>query len=135
MTSWLALAAVLALTAATALVLRARDGRVRAGAGVLSRAQLAAVGAPAGAELLLELTAPGCAPCVAARRVLDEVAAGRTDVAVRAVDVGDAVDVARAAGVLRAPTTLVVAPDGRVRARIGGVPSAADVRALLPAGQ
>lgn len=130
MTDVLLLAAVVGGAAVLAACWRTRDGRLRDVDEALSVAELALVGADPTRPLLLELTAPGCAPCAVARRVLDDVAAG-TPVAVVAVDVGDVPDLARAHRVLRAPTVLAVAPGGRVRARVSGVPDAGELRAVL----
>ncbi len=131
MTSVAALVTVVAVVGVFSLWYRARQGRVRTGARVaLGADRLAELGATPGRQLLLELTAPGCAPCVAAKRVLDEVARG-APVDVLTVDVADAQDIARANRVLQAPTTLVVGPDGIVNARISGVPDAGELRALL----
>lgn len=132
MTDLLVLGAVVAATAALAWWWRSRDGRIRQGRGPrLAAADLAALGAPPGVTVLVEFTAPGCRPCVAAREVLRRAAAERGDVSVVLADVGAHLDLARSHGVLRAPTTLVVDPDGRVRHRITGVPDAADVADLL----
>lgn len=134
MSEALVLAGVVAATATVACWWRTRDGRVRAVQDRFSPDDLAAIGAPAGRLVLVEFTAPSCAPCTAARRVLDEVAVGRADVAVRVVDVGEHLLLARAHGVLRTPTTFAVSADGAVLGRIAGVPGAADVAALLDAG-
>jgi thiol-disulfide isomerase/thioredoxin len=125
----LALLVVLALTGAVALWWRSRQGRVSEAAGdAFARAE---VGVPAGVPLLVEFTAPGCVPCSQAAEVLGAIAARRDDVAFATADVGEHLDLARAHGILRAPTTLLVDADDRVRARISGVPAPDDVEALL----
>jgi thiol-disulfide isomerase/thioredoxin len=130
------LAALLTVLAAVVLVAawwRARDGRLRSTESTGSRFtpdQLARLGIPPGAAALIEFTAPHCAPCAAARRVLERVAEWHS-VAVVPVDVGDALDLARAHHVLRTPTTFVVAADGSVRGRVSGVPNPADLIRLL----
>lgn len=134
MTQVLILAGVVAATAAFSLWWRVRDGRVRTVVDRFSAADLARVDAPPGHRLLVEFTAPSCAPCVAARRILDEAAAAHTDVAVRAVDIGEHLDLARRHHVLRAPTTFLLEPDGVVIGRIAGVPDRTDLIALLDAG-
>lgn len=127
------LGGVVAATAAFSLWWRARDGAVRTVTDRFADAELAALGAPAGQRLLVEFTAPSCAPCTAARRVLDQVAAAHGDVAVRLADVGEHLDLARTHHVLRTPTTFAVAADGRVLGRVAGIPDPADVAALLTA--
>lgn len=134
MTQVLVLAAVVAATAMLAGWWRVRDGQVRKVADRFTDREVTALGAQVGQRLLVEFTAPSCAPCTAARRVLDEVAAGHADVAVRVADVSERLDLARTHGVLRTPTTFVVAADGAVLGRVAGVPAAADVAVLLDAG-
>jgi thioredoxin-like negative regulator of GroEL len=129
MTDVLVLLSVLALTAAVALWHRSREGRVSGVAGeTLDRARL---GAPTGVTLLVQFTAPTCASCGATKDVLDAVAGNRADVLVVTADVGDHLDLARAHGIMRAPTTLVVDEADQVRHRISGVPSSSDLAALL----
>ena len=128
MTRVLVLVAALVVTACLALWWRRREGRVVRGSDRFTRAQLAALGVPPGASALVEFTAPHCAPCASARRVLDEVAATYNTLVVTA-DAGH--EVARAHRVLRAPTTFVLAADGAVRGRISGVPARDDVVALV----
>jgi thiol-disulfide isomerase/thioredoxin len=135
MSDLLILLVVVAATVVAAWWLRRRRGRLRRSDDRLSRAELTRLGAPAGVSLLLQFTAPGCRPCEASWRVLESVAGERTDVAVHAIDVSDAPDVARAHRVLRAPTVLVVAADGSVRARTSGVPNAGELVALLDEGR
>ncbi len=131
------LLAIVALVAAVATVRRARDGRVRAlptDAGPAAVTDLAALADPGAAITLVEFTAPTCSTCAAARAVLEEVASGR-DVAVVDVDVADALDVARAHRVMRAPTTLVVAADGALLGRVAGIPRRDELAALLDAAE
>lgn len=134
MTQLVVLAGVLAATAVLGWWWQARDGKVRDVADRFTDRERVALGAPAGHRLLVEFTAPSCAPCTAARRVLEEVAAGHDDVAIRVVDVGEQLDLARAHGVMRTPTTFVVDADGTVLGRVAGVPETADIVALLEQG-
>jgi thiol-disulfide isomerase/thioredoxin len=142
----LVLLAVLALTGLAAAWWRARDGRVigfGAGAGGGARADgstapptaadLAAAVRPATRLALVQFTAPDCHPCTTTRALLDEVAADRADLSVHALDVAEALDLARAHRVLRAPTTLLVTDDGHLLGRVSGVPRADELRALLDA--
>lgn len=134
MTQALILLAVVVAVAALSLWWRSRDGVVQEVSDRFTDAELWALGRPAGQRVLVEFTAPSCAPCTAARRVLDAVAADRDDVSVRVVDVGDELGLARAHGVLRTPTTFAVAADGTVLGRVAGVPEPAAIAALLDAG-
>ncbi|MGH8906342.1 MAG: thioredoxin family protein [Egibacteraceae bacterium] len=122
------LLAVLAVVALAAVWRRSREGRLQSTAS--PPISLRALGVPPGVAALVEFTAPHCAPCTAARRILDQVAA-RHSVAVVPVDVSSALDLARAHHVLRTPTTFVVAADGSVHGRVSGVPDPADLARLL----
>jgi thiol-disulfide isomerase/thioredoxin len=101
----------------------------------LSPGHLDAVGldladADAGAVLL---GSPTCTPCDAVKRVLAEVADARDGFRWVYADAGDHLELSREFRVLRVPTLLVVAPDGALLARSSGVPTAAELHALLDA--
>ncbi|HWH32052.1 MAG TPA: thioredoxin family protein [Egibacteraceae bacterium] len=108
-----------------------RDGRIRDVEDRFTAEEVAAVGAPAGTAVLLEFTAPNCAPCRATKQVLEDVSALWPEVALVTIDVADALSVVKAHHVLRAPTTFVLAPDGAVRGRISGVPDPGELADLL----
>ncbi len=130
MTSLAVLLVVLAAVALVAAWWRRWDGRLRATDDRFTPAQLSSLGIPPDAAALVEFTSPHCAPCVATRRVLEEVAT-RLSVTVVPVDIVHALDLARAHHVLRAPTTFVIAPGGRVLGRVSGIPLADDLTRLL----
>lgn len=113
--------------------IRGRDGRIveLSDGRQLSAAVLERLGVPPGRTALLEFVAPGCRTCAAAHEVLREVASGRDGVVVALVDAAEHADLARIHGVLRAPTTLVVDPAGRVQHRVHGVPDAERLRAVV----
>ncbi len=127
----LVLGGVLAVTAAFALWWRARQGRVTDVAPDAKAFGRASLGAPEGTTLLVEFTAPGCVPCAQTKSILTSAAQAHDGVTVVVADVGDHLDLARAHRVLRAPTTLVVDAQDRVRHRISGVPTPGDVEALI----
>jgi hypothetical protein len=131
MTDVAVLAGVVALVGALSWWWRARDGHVRRAHGHVVEGLRAELGASPGGWLLLLFTAPACSPCALARRVLDDLAAGRADVQVAAVDVGDRLDLARAHHVLRAPTVLVIDEAGDVVARVSGVPQVDELDDIL----
>lgn len=108
-----------------------RDGRVRDVADRFTEEELRAIGAPAGAPVLLEFTAPNCAPCRATKQILTDVAQLWPEVALVTVDVGDALELAKAHRVMRAPTTFVIGPGRTVRGRVSGVPDPGEIAALL----
>lgn len=114
-----------------------RDGRVRRADGDdaprvasdhLDAVGLDLTGADAGAVLL---GSPTCTPCVAVERVLRELTEDRPGFRWVKVDAADHLPLTEAHRVLRVPTLLVVARDGRLLARTSGVPAADDLAAVL----
>lgn len=133
--SFLLRAAALAvlLLAALAFGLRRRraDGRSRAVRDG-DRLTFADLGAALGdGATLVQFSAPACAPCRAAHRVLSATAAATPGVVHLELDAGEHLDLARRLGVLRTPTIIVLAPDGRVVARTSGVPTPPQVAEAL----
>lgn len=135
----LVLLAVVAVTGLLAVWWRRRDGRVTTAPTAIGLARghdaadIAAAVKPATPLVLVEFTAPGCVSCGSAKVVLEDVAAGRDDLSVVAVDVGDALDLARAHRIMRAPTTLLISADGHLLGRVGGIPRRPELVALLDA--
>jgi thiol-disulfide isomerase/thioredoxin len=80
---------------------------------------------------LLQFSTAFCAPCRATRRILDEVTALVPGVNHVEIDAEHHLDAVRALGVLRTPTTLVLAADGHEITRAAGAPSKAQVLAAL----
>jgi len=131
-TRLLVLVLVLTASAAIAWWWRSHEGRVTAVAGRPgSGAALADAAGVTGRPALVEFVAPDCVPCRAAKVVLDAAAAERPGIVVAMLDVGDALPHARRHGVLRAPTTFVLDPDGNVVGRVSGVPRRDELAALL----
>ncbi|MEY3019534.1 MAG: hypothetical protein RLZZ272_518 [Actinomycetota bacterium] len=115
---------------------RARDGRMTATADRLGATELARLGVTDAVRtgvVGVLLTSATCSTCEAAKGVLDDVARERRRFAWCSADVADHLDLVRALGVLRAPTLLVVAPDGRIVARTSGVPRADELRRTIDA--
>ena len=94
-------------------------------------ADLAAAVAPSTPLVFVEFTAPNCRPCVATREVLERAVAGRDDVGIVALDVAEALDLARSHRVMRAPTTLLITDEGHLLGRVSGVPREDELLALL----
>ncbi len=94
-------------------------------------ADIVAAVAPTTPLTLVEFTAPDCQPCRATHSLLREAAAERDEVGVVTVDVADALDLARAHRIMRAPTTLLVTHQGHLLGRVSGVPRRAELDALL----
>lgn len=80
---------------------------------------------------LLQFSSAFCAPCRATRRVLSDVAGAVPGVAHLEVDAEGHLDLVRALGVLRTPTTLVLDAHGREITRAAGAPRPAQVLAAL----
>jgi thiol-disulfide isomerase/thioredoxin len=80
---------------------------------------------------LLQFSSAFCAPCRATRRTLAEVAEMVPGVVHVEVDAEGHLDLVRALGVLRTPTTLVLDADGREVTRATGAPRPAQVLAAL----
>ncbi|PSL55027.1 thiol-disulfide isomerase/thioredoxin [Saccharothrix carnea] len=134
--AWALLGAV-AVVAVIALVLRARDGRVRVAERAEARVSLPGpvrdlldAGTPV---TLVQLSTAFCANCRQTRVVLEDLARRVEGVRHVELDVTDLPEVAADLGVLRAPTTLALTPSGVELVRVGGVPKPdALIAALRP---
>jgi thiol-disulfide isomerase/thioredoxin len=154
----IALAAALAVAAATGLIWQRTNGRIRDIRGGRSRGTpaVAVPGGPpehaadpaaaetgpvlTGAELglplgeratLVQFSTAFCAPCRATRRILAEVAGMIDGVAHVEIDAESHLDLVRRLDIRRTPTVLVVGPDGRIAKRASGQPRKADVIAAV----
>ena len=124
--------ALLAATTVLGLVWRARQGRVaRVSGDVITPADVAATVTFGTAATLLQFSTELCARCPGTRRLLGSVAEQRTGVVHVDVDLTHRPDLANRYAVLQTPTTLVLDGSGRVRARVGGAPTRADIGATL----
>lgn len=130
----LILSVVLAVAVAAAMVWQRLNGRVveveHLDLGARTRDL---VGVPAGLPALLLFTTPTCRDCAAARAVLSAVSGRGGGVFVAEIDVATHPAIAREHKVLRAPTVLVVDAADAIRARVSGVPDAADLEQALAA--
>lgn len=132
----------LACAVLVGLVLRNREGKVRAGDPTPvddRRRELlhaAGVGADAGSgAVVLHFSADWCGPCAAVRRVVGQAIADlastpRPPVEVE-LDIDEYAAVAAELGVLSLPTTFILDADLSQRFRVSGVPVAGDLRAAL----
>jgi thiol-disulfide isomerase/thioredoxin len=82
---------------------------------------------------LLQFSSAFCAPCRATRRILEDVARAVPGVAHVEVDAEEHLDLVRALGVRRTPTTVVLDATGREVTRATGAPKPAQVLAALEA--
>ncbi|HEY1531497.1 MAG TPA: thioredoxin family protein [Galbitalea sp.] len=123
---------LVALATIAGLVWKATTGRVVASRrrGNSDAVDLPEV--PRGARAtLLQFSTEVCAPCVPTRRVLGQIAESTDGVAHVDLDLTHRPDIAARFNVLQTPTTLILDRAGMIRARIGGAPRQADVRAAL----
>ena len=132
------LAIVLLVAAATGLGLlwRRRQGRLTAGSGrnngvPVTAAELGSVEPLGRHATLLQFSTEFCARCPGTAVLLRDVAAAGTGVTHLDVDLTHRADLARRFNILQTPTTLVLDGDGRVRARVGGVPNRAALQTHL----
>lgn len=80
---------------------------------------------------IVHFTAPWCGPCVALRRVVDEVCAELPGVAHVEIDMDADPEAARRLSVLSLPTTFVFDAEGRQHYRASGVATASELRAAV----
>ncbi|WP_312030289.1 thioredoxin family protein [Actinomycetospora sp. TBRC 11914] len=124
--------AVLVVATVVGLALRARSGKVRTTTGAASGWSLAHVTPePDDRVLLLQLSSPICTPCRQTAAQLTELAAQRPGLRHVEIDVGDAPAAASELHVMRTPTTIAFARDGRELLRVSGVPRRRDLLEAL----
>ena len=109
---------------------RRREGAATATTATFDAVALRDLGVPLRTTAIVLFTAPGCAPCEPAKRVLEEIA-GLRDVPLVVADVSEHHAVAAAQHVYRAPTTFLIDTEGRALTRISGVPRAEEVTHVL----
>jgi thiol-disulfide isomerase/thioredoxin len=123
---------LVALATALGFIWKASNGRVSTPG---RRSSTDAVDLPEVARgeraTLLQFSTAVCAPCVPTRRVLGQIADSTDGVRHVDLDLTHRPDIAAQFNVLQTPTTLILDRAGVIRARIGGAPRQADVRAAL----
>ncbi|WP_280394693.1 thioredoxin family protein [Nocardia brasiliensis] len=133
------LAVMLLAALAVGLMLRRRDGRVRA-ADVIENGSaradlLASVGVTGSGPAVLHFSADWCGPCAAVRRVVADVTGQLAESPQPPLDIEIDIDaepvLAKELNVLSLPTTFVFDSEGRERFRISGVPKVTDLRSAL----
>jgi thiol-disulfide isomerase/thioredoxin len=80
---------------------------------------------------LVQFSSAFCAPCRATRRILADVAGMTEGVAHVEIDAESRLDLVRELNVLRTPTVLVLAGDGKIVRRASGQPRKPDVIAAI----
>jgi thiol-disulfide isomerase/thioredoxin len=128
---WVLVATVVA-AAAAGVLLRARNGRVRDAKPARELpGPVAAALDPASAVTLVQISTTFCAPCRHAKAVLAPLAERTDGLHHVELDVTNQPEVAQSLSVLRTPTTIALAPDGRELLRVGGVPKGPELLAAL----
>jgi len=126
------LVGLVAVATALGLVWRSRQGRVSRVAGDVITAADVASGVSFGAHAtMVQFSTRWCARCPGTGRLLARAAGERPGVVHVDVDVSHRADLASRFSIMQTPTTLILDASGRVRARVGGVPSAADIHRHL----
>lgn len=120
--------AVLALAVITGLLLRARDGRRRAGGSIRLQPADLAPAELAERATLVQFSTEMCARCPQVRRMLGDVAAAHPGVAHVEIDLTHRADLAARYRILQTPTTFLVDATGVVRSRWNGVPRHPDLQ-------
>jgi thiol-disulfide isomerase/thioredoxin len=123
-------AAVLAVATLAGLVYRSRYGRLAATTRI-AEVPAELVTREPGSVTLLHFSASTCAPCRQVRRVCASVADDNSRVRHLELDAETRLDAVRVLGIHRLPTLLVVDDRGRVARRTVGVPSRADLDAVI----
>ena len=116
------------------LVWRLTTGRIREVARSDERLHVTELvaGAEAGSgATLLQFSTEFCSPCRSTHSLLGALAAELPGIRHVDVDVTTRPDLADRFTLLQSPTTFILDATGAIRARIGGAPRAADVRAAL----
>lgn len=123
---------LVALATVLGLIWQSLNGRIGAPRRRTSRDAVNLPEVARGAKAtLLQFSTEVCAPCVPTRRVLGQIADSTDGVNHVDLDLTHRPDIAAQFNVLQTPTTLILDRAGIIRARIGGAPRQADVRAAL----
>lgn len=97
----------------------------------LTPAELAGLGELGSRVTLVQVSSAFCAPCRAARSVLERVADTTEGVRHVELELGHHLELGERLAITTTPTVLVLDPDGAIIARHDGVPRLAGVRELL----
>ncbi|MFI9506043.1 thioredoxin family protein [Nocardia sp. NPDC052566] len=133
------LAVMLLAAIAVGLLVRRRDGALRATDAAPAESQraelLAAAGVTGSGPAVLHFSAEWCGPCDAVRRVVGSVTEELAETPLAPRDIEIDIDaepaLAKELNVLSLPTTFIFDAEGRERFRISGVPKAGDLRSAL----
>ena len=134
-TALASLAAIIVAVTVLGVYLRSRDGRITVTTPTGTVVDPAEIGLARFADgaTLVQFSTATCARCPGVRRLLSALAADEAGVEHVDVDLTHRVDLASRFGIMQTPTTLVIASDGSIRARIAGTPTLGAVREHLAA--
>lgn len=130
MTGVLVLVGTLVLATIAGLVMKSRNGRVRATATSDLPSDIRSVLVPDGVTLV-QLSTTFCAPCRHTRVLLSDLASRTDGLHHTEVDLTERPDLAKELSVLRTPTTLAIDRSGTEILRVGGVPKRDELIAAL----
>lgn len=102
------------------LIWKSRQGRVVAQSG----STISLDYREAGKTTIIQFTTEMCSPCAQLKPRLQQIANFRSDVVYRDLDALEHLELASRLSIRSTPTTLIVNPDGEIRARINGVATA-----------
>ena len=120
------IAGLIGVSTLLGLVWKSRQGRVVAQSG----STISLDYREAGKTTIIQFTTEMCSPCAQLKPRLQQIANFRSDVAYRDLDAVEHLDLASRLSIRSTPTTLIVSPDGEIRAPINGI-APADV--FIPA--
>ena len=130
MSGGIAVIGVLLVASAFGVWRQRTDGRVRAvapsadaaGESSAAASPFAAFGEMGEHATIVQFSAPVCAPCRAAKVIAGEVASQVPGVRHLEIDAESNMELVKEFGIMRTPTILVLDGQGRLSARISGVP-------------
>jgi thiol-disulfide isomerase/thioredoxin len=114
------IAGLIGVSTLLGLVWKSRQGRVVAQSG----STISLDYREAGKTTLIQFTTEMCSPCAQLKPRLQQIANFRSDVAYRDLDAVEHLELASRLSIRSTPTTLIVSPDGEIRARINGIATA-----------
>jgi thiol-disulfide isomerase/thioredoxin len=111
------IAGLIGVSTLLGLIWKSRQGRVVAQSG----STISLDYREAGKTTIIQFTTEMCSPCAQLKPRLQQIANFRSDVAYRDLDAVEHLDLASRLSIRSTPTTLIVSPEGEIRARINGV--------------
>jgi thiol-disulfide isomerase/thioredoxin len=114
------IAGLIGVSTLLGLIWKSRQGRVVAQSG----STISLDYREAGKTTIIQFTTEMCSPCAQLKPRLQQIANFRSDVAYRDLDAVENLELANRLSIRSTPTTLIVSPDGEIRARVNGIATA-----------